>query len=117
VIEDEKILLMAQTPSTSGCDTVWYLDTGANNHMTGHKHLFAEMTELAEIVSFEDAFKIEVKGKDNIKFFQENEKLGMVEDVYYILEIKSNILSVGQLMEKRFEIFMKKRTLHLKDSR
>jgi hypothetical protein len=41
----------------------------------------------------------------------------MVEDVYYILEIKSNILSVGQLMEKEFEIFMKKMTLHLKDSR
>jgi hypothetical protein len=31
--------------------------------MTGHKHLFAEMTELAGIVSFGDASKVEVKGK------------------------------------------------------
>jgi hypothetical protein len=55
------------------------------------------------------------KEKGNVKFLQKNEKLGMVEDVYS--EIKSNILSVGQLMEKGFKIFMKNRTLHLKDSR
>jgi aspartyl/asparaginyl-tRNA synthetase len=75
------------------------------------------MIELTGTVSFGDASKIEVKGKINEKFLQKNEKLRMVEDVYYISEIKSNILSVGQLMEKGFEIFTKKRTLHLKDSR
>jgi hypothetical protein len=117
VIEDEKVLLMAQTSSTSGCDTVWYLDIEASNHMIGHKHLFAEMTELAGTFSFGDASKVEVNGKGNMKFLQKNGKLEMVEDVYYILEIKSNILSVGQLMEKGFKIFMKKKTLHLKDSR
>jgi hypothetical protein len=100
VIEDEKVLLMAQILSTSGCDTVWYLDIGVSNHMIGHKDLFIEMTELAEIVSFEDASKVEVKGKDDVKVLQKNEKLEMVEDVYYISEIKNNILSVSQLREK-----------------
>jgi hypothetical protein len=109
VIEDEKVLLMAQTLSISKCDTVWYLDIRANNHMTDHKHLFVEMTELAGTVSFGDASKVEVKGKDNVKFLQKNEKLRMVEDVYYISEINNNILSVGQLMKKMFEIFMKKK--------
>jgi hypothetical protein len=85
--------------------------------MIGHKNLFAEMTELAGIISFRDTSKVEVTGKDNVKFLQKNVKLKMVEDVYYISKIKSNILSVGQLMKKGFEIFMKKRTLHLKDSR
>jgi hypothetical protein len=68
VIEDEKMLLMAQTSSTSRCDIVWYLDIGASNHMTGHKHLFTEMTELAGTVFFGDASKVEVKGKGNVKF-------------------------------------------------
>jgi Zinc knuckle len=117
VIENEKVLLMAQTPSTSGCDTVWYLDTGASNHMTGHKHLFTKMIELAGTVSFGDASKVEVKEKGNVKFLQKNGKLRMVEDVYYIPEIKMNILSVGQLIENGFKIFMKKRTLYLKNSR
>jgi hypothetical protein len=51
-----------------------------------------------------------------VKFLQKNGELGMIKEVYYILEITSNILSVGQLMEKEFEIFMKKRILHLKDN-
>jgi transposase InsO family protein len=85
--------------------------------MIGHKHLFAEMIELAGTVSFGDAFTVEVKGKGNVKFLQKNGKFRMVEDIYYIPKIKNNILSVGQLMEKRFKIFIKKRTLHLKDSR
>jgi hypothetical protein len=79
VIEDEIVLLMAQTPSTSRCDTVWYLDTGANNHMTDHKHLFAEMTELARIVSFGDSSKVEVKGKYNVKFLEKNETWKMTD--------------------------------------
>jgi hypothetical protein len=108
---------MVQTPSTSGCDTVWYLIIGASNHMTSHKHLFAEMTELGEIVSFGDVSKVEVKGKENVKFLQKNGELRMIEAIYYISKIKSNILSMDQLMEKGFEIFMKKRTLHLRDSR
>jgi hypothetical protein len=39
----------------------------------------------------------------------------MIEDVYFILKMKNNILSMGQLMEKGFKIFMKNETLHLKD--
>jgi hypothetical protein len=29
----EKVLLIAQTPSTSGCHIIWYLDRGASNHI------------------------------------------------------------------------------------
>jgi hypothetical protein len=39
----------------------------------------------------------------------------MVEDINFISKMKSNMLSVGQLMKKGFEIFMKNQTLHLKD--
>jgi hypothetical protein len=115
VKEDDDVLLMAQSMSTSTSDIIWYLDTGASNHMTDHKHLFAEMTELEGSVSFEDASKVEVKGKEIMKFLQKNGRFGMIEDVYFISEMKSTILSVGQLMEKGFEIFMKNQTLHLKD--
>jgi hypothetical protein len=68
VIEDEKVLPMAQTSSTSRYDTMWYLDTGTSNHMTGHKHLFIMMTELVGTVFFGDVSKVEVKGKYNVKF-------------------------------------------------
>jgi hypothetical protein len=85
--------------------------------MTNHKYLFAKMTELSETISFGEASKVEVKGTRNVTFLQKNEKLGMVKEIYYISEIKNKILSVCRLMKIRFEIFMKKITLHLKDSR
>jgi hypothetical protein len=50
-----------------------------------------------------------------VKCLQKNERFGIVEDVCFIPKMKSNILCVGQLMEKEFEIFMKNQTLHLKD--
>jgi heme oxygenase len=58
---------MTQTPPISRSDIMWYLNTGANNHMIGHKYLF-EMTELGEIVLSKEASKVEVKEKRSVKF-------------------------------------------------
>ena len=60
------------------------------------------MTEVVQgHVSFGDASKIDVKGRGKIHFFQ-NGKESMIEDVYYVPTMKSNILSLGQLMEKAY---------------
>jgi hypothetical protein len=40
----------------------------------------------------------------------------MVENILYIMKIKNNILNIGQLMKKWFEVFMKEKTLYLKDN-
>jgi hypothetical protein len=93
--ENDDVLLMAQSMSISKSDTIWYLDIGASNHMTSHKYLFVEMTEQEGSVSFGDTSKMEIKGKENVKFLQKNERFEMIKDVYFIPEMKSNILSVG----------------------
>ncbi|XP_016681346.1 uncharacterized protein [Gossypium hirsutum] len=41
--------------------------------------------------------------------------VGSIHDVYYVPDLKSNILSTGQLMEKGYSVLMKDRVLHLKD--
>jgi len=38
-----------------------------------------------------------------------------IRDVYYVLELKSNILSIGQIVEKGNSILIKNRVLYLKD--
>jgi hypothetical protein len=53
------------------------------------------MTELERLVSFEDASKMEVQGKEKVKFLQNNGRFEMFEKVYFILKMKSNILNVG----------------------
>ena len=113
--EKDGVVMMAYKDAVPDSDTVWYLDTGASNHMSGHKHLFVEMQEIEDgHVSFGDASKIQVKGKGKIRFFH-NGKESSIVDVYYVPDMKSNILSMGQLMEKGYSVFMKDRMMHLKD--
>ncbi|XP_078178580.1 uncharacterized protein LOC144572778 [Carex rostrata] len=86
--------------------------------MCGHKHLFVEMQEIEDgHVSFGDTSKVQVKGRGKICFSQKDGKEGLIEDVYYVPDLKSNILSIGQLLEKGHSVFIKDRMLHLKDKK
>ncbi|KAI5430542.1 hypothetical protein KIW84_034935 [Lathyrus oleraceus] len=112
---NEGFLLMAQNEINSN-DNVWYLDSGASNHMCGHKHLFKEMRKIEDgNVSFGDASKVKVEGKGTIRYLQKDGLIGSIQDVYYVPNLKTNILSLGQLTEKGYSILMKERILHLKD--
>ncbi|GJV97011.1 retrovirus-related pol polyprotein from transposon TNT 1-94 [Tanacetum coccineum] len=114
-VEESGILLMAHEEQISEVDTMWYLDSGASNHMSGQKDLFVEMTEVVQgHVSFGDASKIDVKGRGKIRFLQ-NGKESTIEDVYYVPAIKSNILSLGQLTEKGYWVLMKNVKMLLKN--
>ena len=62
-VTNEGLLLMAQNENKINNDTLWYLDSGASNHMCGHKYLFKKMQKIEDgHVSFGDASKVEVKG-------------------------------------------------------
>ncbi|KAI5385733.1 hypothetical protein KIW84_072365 [Lathyrus oleraceus] len=112
---NEGFLLMAQNEINTN-DNVWYLDSGASNHMCGHKHLFKEMRKIEDgNVSFGDASKVKVEGKGTIRYLQKDGLIGSIQDVYYVPNLKTNILSLGQLTEKGYSILMKERILHLKD--
>jgi hypothetical protein len=111
----DDVLMMAHNEPKSRSEIVWYLDTGVSNHMSRHKNLFVLMEEIAGTVSFGDASKVEVKDKGKVKFIQKNGSTGIIEDVYFIFEMNSNILSIGQLMEKGYKIFSNVRSLNLED--
>ncbi len=82
----------------------------------GLKHLFRELREVKDgHVSFGDASNIQVKGQGTICFLQNDGMTRKIEDVYYVPDLKSNILSMGQLMEKGYSVLMKDRMLQLKD--
>jgi len=66
-------------------------------------------------VTFRDTLKFPVKGKDNIPIRLKNDDHSYIADVYYILAIKHNLLSGGQLLEKGYTLFIKNYHLIVKD--
>ncbi|XP_022989518.1 uncharacterized protein LOC111486578 [Cucurbita maxima] len=104
-VTDEGLILMAQDEENFNSNTLWYLDSGASNHMCGHEHLFKEMQKIEDgHVSFGDESKVEFKSRDTIHFLQKDGVMGSIQNVYYIPDLKTNILSMGQLTERLLDI-------------
>ncbi|XP_013632784.1 uncharacterized protein LOC106416961 [Brassica napus] len=95
---------------------LWYLDNGASNHMTGNRKYFNTIDEtITGKVRFGDDSRIDIKGKGSILFVSQDGDKKILADVYFILELKSNIISLGQATESGCEVLMKDDVLTLKD--
>ena len=85
-------------------EDMWFLDSGCNNHMCGKKEYFSDFDG-----SFRDSVKMGnnssmlVMGKGNIRL-QVNGKVQIITGVFYVPELKNNLLSIGQLQEKGLNI-------------
>ena len=104
--------------SSTDIDRVWYLDNGASNHMTGNLSYFKFLDDtITGKVRFGDDSKIDIKGKGSILFVSLDGKKKTLADVYFIPELKSNIISLGQAMESGCDVRIRENylTQHDKD--
>lgn len=106
--DEEEILLMAQTESkTFPKKQVWFLESGCSNHMCGCKDWFYDLDEnYRTTVKLGDNSRMSVMGKGSINLNIEG-RVHTVIDVFYILELKNHLLSIGQLQERKLEVFFK----------
>uniref|UniRef100_A0ACD5TXY1 Uncharacterized protein n=1 Tax=Avena sativa TaxID=4498 RepID=A0ACD5TXY1_AVESA len=95
-LNEEKVI-----PNTSAPD-VWYLDTGASNHMTGDRRMFTALDEtVTGTIKFGDGSVVEICGKGSVMFMYKNKGHRVLTEVYLIPRLRSNIISIGQLDEIR----------------
>ena len=85
--------------------TIWFLDMGASNHMTGCRSWFSELKESRTgMVKFGDGSLVEIKGRGDVMLQCENGDHCILSDVYFIPKLKSNIISLGQLDDRAVKL-------------
>jgi hypothetical protein len=94
----------------------WVLDTGATNHMTGSRRLFAELdTSVTGTVRFGDRSVVDIEGKDIILFALKSGEHRWLDGVYYIPWLTTNIVSLGQMDEEGLKVVIEEGILRLFD--
>ncbi|KAL1225767.1 Retrovirus-related Pol polyprotein from transposon TNT 1-94 [Cardamine amara subsp. amara] len=100
----------------NGNKSVWYLDNGVSNHMTGNKEFFSFLDEkIHGKVRFGDGSYVDIVGKGTISFVCKTGEERALKEIYYIPELNSNIISLGQATESGCEVLMKGDSLTLRD--
>ncbi|XP_073225660.1 uncharacterized protein [Cicer arietinum] len=107
---------MATTNEEHSLSHVWFLDTGCSNHMTSHKEWLIDIdTSRRSKIMFADDRTLEAEGVDNMVIKRRNGKTVMIENVLYVPGMKSNLLSIWQLIQKKFQVVMKNDALEMYD--
>eukprot|EP00253_Pinus_taeda_P035440 PITA_35440 len=98
--------LIACNMAETNSDDIWFLDSSCSNHMTGNIALFSFLDQnVKSQVTLGTDSKIYVMGKGEVKIFtKKGEKKTMV-DVYYVPGMKFNLLGIGQLVQKGYNVF------------
>ncbi|KAM1168018.1 hypothetical protein EV2_030753 [Malus domestica] len=69
----EEFTVLLAYHNISSQQDVWYLDSGASNHMYGKKEFFAELKDGPyESVSLSDSSKLPLEGKGKIRTIQKD---------------------------------------------
>ncbi|XP_019442233.1 PREDICTED: uncharacterized protein LOC109346948 [Lupinus angustifolius] len=106
--DDDHYLLMTTTKNSEEDGDFWYLDTGCSNHMTGKKGWFTTLDESTKSqVKFADHSAVSAEGIGKVMIKRRDGKSAYISNVLYVPKMKSNLLSLGQLLEKGYTMEMK----------
>ncbi|XP_050875953.1 uncharacterized protein LOC127079616 [Lathyrus oleraceus] len=115
--DDESVLLIAYESDGGYLVDWWYMDTGCSNHLTENKKWLTnfDSRKRTKIICVNDKY-MNVEEMENVKVKVKNDKTIMIKDVLYISSMKSNLMSVGQLIQKGLLVTIKDNLLKLYDS-
>ena len=116
--EDEMkmVLTTCHAVAADQNENQWLLDTGCSNHLSGNKELFSDLDEnFHATVKLGDDSKLEVLGKGKIAIRLKDGSLNYISDVFYAPGICQNLLSVGQLAEKGYDLKFNKEGCTIND--
>ncbi|KAL8124006.1 hypothetical protein AgCh_011855 [Apium graveolens] len=109
-------IVKALLSRSGGEINVWYLNNGASNHMTCFKEKFARLDEnVTGQVHFRDGTTVKIEEKETVIMMCKNGEERLLHDVYYIPNLRNNIVSLGQMSEDGNEVVLRGEYLWVRD--
>eukprot|EP00253_Pinus_taeda_P026028 PITA_26028 len=103
-ISQENLLLACNMVETKS-DDIWFLDSGCSNHMTRNIALFSKLDQSVKSqVTLGTDSKVSVMGKCEVNILTRKGEKKTIADVYYVPGMKCNLLSIGQLVQKGYNV-------------
>ncbi|XP_058771127.1 uncharacterized protein LOC131644592 [Vicia villosa] len=116
VLSSEQNVMISVRDGTEGKEE-WYLDSGCSTHMTGRRDWFVQINQVAKNkVKFTDDSTLMAEGVGDVLIEKKDGGHSMIKDVLYIPGIKCNLLSIGQLLEKGYNIRLEDKILRVVDA-
>ncbi|XP_028184889.1 uncharacterized protein LOC114371738 [Glycine soja] len=115
--EEQPLMLMMITDSESHNNETRYRDSGYTNHMIGHRDWLVNFDAMKKSkVRFADNRVIQAEGAGNVAIRRLDGRQAMITDVLYVPGMKSNLISMGQPLEKGFSMKMSNGSLEVYDT-
>jgi len=116
--DSEEVLLMATVKEEEERSNEWYLDTRCSNHMTGKKSWFSELDDsVNRKIRFVDNSIICAAGIEKVLIHRKDGKKACITDVLYLPNMRSNLISIGQLLQKGYTMKVEAQTMKVFDSK
>jgi len=115
LVEEKAQVNLAQEGDAK--EGVWYLDSGATNHMTGDRTAFAELdSSIVGTVKFGDGSKVDICGQGTVLFVCKSGEHRAITGVYYIPRLNTHIISLGQFDENGCQVLIEDGLLRVRDA-
>ncbi|XP_014524339.1 uncharacterized protein LOC106780549 [Vigna radiata var. radiata] len=99
-------------------DLCWYLDTGCSNHVTRRKEWLVDLDSRKKSkIRFVDDSTMMAKGVGRVLLTCKNGETAYMDGVLFVPTMKSNLLSLGQLLEKAYTMSMRENSIEVFDRR
>ena len=86
---------------------IWYLDSGFNNHMTSNLNLFSSLDNSVQTtVTLGNNVQVTILGKYIVGILTKQGERKFMPDVYHVEGLKHNLLSIGQLIQKGYRVYI-----------
>ena len=99
-------MFLACNTAEEKSEDVLFLDSGCSNRMTGNIVMLSMLDQnLNSQVTLGTHNKVSVMGKGEVKVLTKKGEKITISDVYYVPGMKCNLLSIGKLVQKGYNVF------------